>query len=79
MIYTAFAVFLTCFLGGITIFAFIAVVLDVCFCACFIAVAVLTRGGDKACGGVNSSPIGDGEHQSCQLQRAAFVVAIVNA
>ncbi len=79
VIYTAFAVILTCFLGGITFFAFLAVFLDVLFCAAFIAIAVLARGGAKACGGVNNSPVGPGEHLSCQLERVAFIVAIIGA
>ena len=79
VIYTAFAVALTFFLGGITFFALIAVILDVCFCGCFIAIAVLARAGAHSCGSVDDSPIGTGQHTSCQLQRAAFAVAIVAA
>ena len=79
VIYTAFAVILTCFLGGITFFAFIAVFLDILFCGAFIAIAVLARGGTHKCSGVNDSPIGPGEHLSCQLQRVTFIVAIIGA
>lgn len=79
VIYTAFAVILTCFLGGITFFSFLGVVLDICFCGCFVAIAILARGGKNACKGVNNSPIGPGEHLSCQLQRVTFIVAIIAA
>lgn len=79
VIYTGFAVLLTFFLGGITIFAFLAVLLDICFCGCFVAIAVLVRAGAKSCGSVNDSPIGAGQHASCQLQRAVFAVAIAAA
>ena len=79
VIYTAFAVILTCFLGGITFFALVAVFLDILFCACFVAIAVLARDGRKSCGTINNSPIGPGERLSCQLQRVTFIVAIINA
>lgn len=51
VLYTIFAVLLTCFLGGHRVFAFIAIFLDVLFCAAFIAVAVLTRDGADSCTG----------------------------
>ena len=79
VIYTAFAVILTCFLGGITFFAFLGLLLDVLFCGCFVAIAILARGGAKRCGSFNNSPIGIGHHVSCNLQRAVFAVAIANA
>ncbi|CAF9943405.1 MAG: hypothetical protein ALECFALPRED_000298 [Alectoria fallacina] len=79
VIYTGFAVILTCFLGGITFFAFLGLLLDLLFCGCFVAIAVLAKAGAKSCGTVNNSPIGTGAHVSCQLQRAVFAVAIANA
>ncbi len=79
VIYTAFAVILTCFLGGITFFSFLGVVLDICFCGAFVAIAILARGGKNACNGVDNSPIGPGEHLSCQLERVTFIVAIIAA
>lgn len=79
VIYTGFAVILTCFLGGITFFAFLGLLLDILFCGCFVAIAVLAKGGAKSCGTVNNSPIGTGAHVSCQLQRAVFAVAVANA
>ncbi|KAL8719560.1 MAG: hypothetical protein Q9225_003434 [Loekoesia sp. 1 TL-2023] len=49
VIYTGFAVILTCFLGGFTFFAFLAVLLDVLFVGAFVAIAILTRGGARSC------------------------------
>ena len=79
VIYTAFAVILTCFLGGIAGFSLLGIVLDILFCGAFVAIAILARGGKNACGGVNDSPIGPGNHTSCQLLRVAFIVAIIAA
>lgn len=79
VIYTSFAVILTCFLGGITFFAFLGLLLDILFCGAFVAIAILTKAGAKSCGSVNDSPIGLDHHVSCQLQRAVFAVAIAAA
>ena len=79
VIYTAFAVILTFFLGGITFFAFLAVLLDVLFCGCMVAIAVLTRAGAQSCDPVNDSPIGVGNHISCELQTVVFAVSIIGA
>ncbi|KAI9836757.1 MAG: hypothetical protein M1837_003245 [Sclerophora amabilis] len=61
VLYTAFAVLLTFFLGGIRFFAFLAIVLDLCFVACFAAIAVLTRNGSNSCTGIVSTPLGKGD------------------
>ena len=79
VIYTFFAVILTCFLGGITFVAFLAVLLDVLFCGCMIAIAILTRAGSHKCGPANNSPIGLGEKTSCRLQQVVFAVSIIGA
>lgn len=79
VLYTAFALILTCFLGGITIFALMGVVLDILFCGAFIAIAVLARGGANSCGEANDSPIGPGNRTSCQLERVTFITAIIAA
>ncbi|CAO1596965.1 hypothetical protein XANCAGTX0491_000792 [Xanthoria calcicola] len=80
VLYTAFAVLLTVFLGGKTFFAFLAVLLDVLFVAGMVAIAVMTRGGTSSCSGDNPpSPIGSGERTSCRLQTAVFAVAIAMA
>ncbi|KAF2460515.1 hypothetical protein BDY21DRAFT_335621 [Lineolata rhizophorae] len=60
VVYTIFAVLLTCFLGGKTFFAFLAIVLDILFAAVFIAIAVLTRDGAGSCSGYVETPLGDG-------------------
>ncbi|EME48691.1 hypothetical protein DOTSEDRAFT_67657 [Dothistroma septosporum NZE10] len=60
VLYLIFAVLLTCCLGGISIFAFIAIALDVCFVGGMIAIAVLTRHGASKCSGFVRTPLGDG-------------------
>jgi len=65
VVYTIFAVILTCCLGGKTFFAFLAVLLDVLLCAGFVAIAVLTRDGTTSCSGNNvKSPLGNGNSKS---------------
>jgi len=62
VLYLIFAVLLTCFLGGKTFFAFLAIVLDILFCGAFIAIAVLTRDGARSCSGNNvHTPLGNGQ------------------
>ncbi|KAK5175672.1 uncharacterized protein LTR77_000811 [Saxophila tyrrhenica] len=60
VVYLIFAIVLTCCLGGIAFFAFLALVLDVLFAAGFIAIAVLTRDGADSCSGNVQTPIGNG-------------------
>ncbi|KAI9718648.1 MAG: hypothetical protein M1828_006656 [Chrysothrix sp. TS-e1954] len=60
VLYTIFAVILTCFLGGISFFAFLAIVLDFCFFGAFIALAILTRHGAGSCSGNVNTPLGSG-------------------
>ena len=64
VLYLIFAVVLTCCLGGISFFAFLALVLDVLFAAAMIAVAVLTRDGASSCTGDVQTPLGDGPADS---------------
>jgi len=59
-LYLIFASILTCCLGGIAFLAFIAIVLDICFAAAMIAVAVLTRDGADTCTGIVQTPLGNG-------------------
>ena len=78
VIYTAFAIILTCFLGGITFFAFLALLLDFAFVGCFVAIAVLTRGGARSCSGRNvPSPLGNGNGKACKLETTVFAVSII--
>lgn len=79
VIYSGFAVILTCFLGGLTFFAFLAIIFDACFVACFIAIAILTRGGTRSCSGNPSSVLGRGDRTACRLESAAFAVAVALA
>ena len=60
VLYTIFAVILTCFLGGISFFALLAIVLDFCFFGAFIALAILTRHGASSCNGNVNTPLGSG-------------------
>ena len=77
VVYTAFATILTCFLGGLTFFALLAILLDVCFVGGFVAIAVLARGGIHT-KDVNS-PLGNSKARDAKLQTAAFAVAIIGA
>ena len=77
VIYTAFAVILTCFLGGITFFAFLAILLDICFIGCFVAIAILARHGVHTSGAY--SPLGNRKGRDAKLQTVAFAVAIIGA
>ncbi|KAL8777823.1 MAG: hypothetical protein Q9213_007694 [Squamulea squamosa] len=80
VLYTAFAVILTVFLGGKTFFAFLAVFLDVLFIGGFVAIAVLTRHGTHKCSGRDPpSPLGANNRVSCRLETAVFAVAIILA
>ncbi|KAL8949734.1 MAG: hypothetical protein Q9222_004180 [Ikaeria aurantiellina] len=80
VIYTGFAVILTCFLGGMTFFAFLAVLLDILFVGVFVAIAILTRGGARSCSGSNPpSVLGPGNRTSCKLETGVFAVAIAMA
>lgn len=90
VIYTFLAVILTFFLGGVKLFAFLGIFLDLCFCGAFIAVAVLTRTGARSCSGRVLTPLGNGNasgtgiggnrlNRICKLEKAIFAVAIANA
>lgn len=61
VLYTIAATVLTCFIGGIAVFAFLGIALDVLFAAGFIAIAVMTRDGAHTCTGSDvRSPLGRG-------------------
>ena len=60
VVYTIMATILTCCLGGVSFFAFLALVLDVLFCAGMIAIAVMTRDGADSCKGIVKTPLGTG-------------------
>jgi len=64
VLYTIFAVLLTCCLGGKTIFALLAMIFNVLCCGGMIAIAVLTRDGASSCTGYVQTPLGDGEQDT---------------
>ena len=61
VIYTFFAALLTCFIGGLTFSAILAIFLDICFVGGFVAVAILTRNGTGSCNGIVNTPLGTGD------------------
>ncbi|EMC96494.1 hypothetical protein BAUCODRAFT_70359 [Baudoinia panamericana UAMH 10762] len=63
-LYLIFATILTCCLGGVEVFAFIAMVLDVLFFGAMIAIAILTRSGASKCSGYVTTPLGNGQASS---------------
>merc|ERR1711939_934142 len=68
-LYLIFCVLLTLFLGCIRFFAFIAIVLDICFVGCFAAIAYYTR---------QAAPGAGDWGYVCSLNTACFAVSIVN-
>jgi len=61
VVYTIFAVVLTCCLGGKPFFAFVAIILDFLLFGAFIAIAIMCRNGVGSCSGDNvKSPLGTG-------------------
>lgn len=88
-LYTLLGMIFTCCLGQHTLFAIIAVVLDACFVACMIAIAVMTRDGASSCSGNVDTILGSGpasgmsiaDHVhlglACRIERAAFAISVV--
>ncbi|KAF2463452.1 uncharacterized protein BDR25DRAFT_307745 [Lindgomyces ingoldianus] len=66
VLYTIFAVLLTCCLGGKIFFAFLGIVFDLLFCAAFVALAILTRNGAHSCSGNVNTPLGSGNSHDKQ-------------
>jgi len=65
VLYSLIAMVLTCFLGGIALFALIGIVLDVLFIGGMIAIAILTKDGASSCKGNNlKTPLGNGAPDS---------------
>ncbi|KAH8717105.1 hypothetical protein GQ44DRAFT_688299 [Phaeosphaeriaceae sp. PMI808] len=64
VLYTIFAVLLTCFLGGKSFFALLAMIFDVACAGAMIAIAILTRDGASSCTGDVQTPLGDGPSDS---------------
>lgn len=89
VLYTIFGVIFTLFLGGVRFFAYLAVLLDLCFVGCFAAIAYYTRHGANSCKGTVSTPLGRGlSNQSapgagdygyvCSLNTAVFAISIIS-
>ncbi|PYH91601.1 hypothetical protein BO71DRAFT_401240 [Aspergillus ellipticus CBS 707.79] len=87
-LYGILGMLFTCCLGGVAFFAFLAIVLDVCFIGAMIAIAIMTRHGASSCSGTVNTPLGTGPstsdsvsgtsfHYACELQKAAFAVSII--
>jgi len=65
VLYTLIAIVMTCFLGGVTFFAAIGLVLDLLFVGAFIAVAIMTRSGASSCkNNPVKTPLGNGNPNS---------------
>ena len=77
VIYTAFAALVTCFLGGKSFFAILAIILDLLFCAAMVAIAVLTRGGRRT--GGQYSPLRNNRVRDAKFQTAVFAISIIAA
>ncbi|KAB8223325.1 hypothetical protein BDV33DRAFT_39742 [Aspergillus novoparasiticus] len=87
-LYGLLGILFTCCLGGVTFFAAVAVVLDVCFVGAMVAIAIMTRNGTQQCSGRVDTPLGSGESNAespskvkyefaCELQKVTFAVAII--
>lgn len=61
VLYTLLGLLLMCCLAGHPFTSFIAIVLDICFAAAFIYVAVANKGGASSCNGYVSTPFGTGD------------------
>lgn len=64
VLYLIFAVLLTCCFGGVSILAFLAIVLDLLFFGAMIAIAIMTRHGADSCKGTVHTPLGTGAANS---------------
>ncbi|KIW34208.1 uncharacterized protein PV07_01000 [Cladophialophora immunda] len=89
VLYTIFGVLFTLCLGGISFFALLAVILDICFVGCFAAIAYYTRHGANSCKGFVNTPLGVGLSSEaapgagdwgyvCSLNTACFAMAVLN-
>jgi hypothetical protein len=58
--FTLSSLALLCFIGGISFFALLALVLDIAFAGAFVYVAYVTRGGATSCKGYVNTPFGSG-------------------
>ncbi len=70
-LYTLIGLVLLCFLGGFTVFAFIAFILDLLFVGAFIYIAYENRGGASSCNGFVNTPFGSGDDNTGQNEVTA--------
>ena len=87
IIYTGFATFLTLCLAGITFLSIFAIILDILFAGCFIAIAYFCREGAGSCSGIVNTEVGNGPADSevdgyslgraCKLETVVFAVSIL--
>ncbi|KAI1614697.1 hypothetical protein EDD37DRAFT_630953 [Exophiala viscosa] len=86
-LYLIFCILLTLFIGGIPVFAVLAIILDLCFVGCFAGIAYYTRHGANSCSGIVNTPLGTGLKSEnapgagdwgyvCSLNTACFAVSI---
>ncbi|GAO15804.1 hypothetical protein UVI_02021320 [Ustilaginoidea virens] len=59
-LYTLLGLVFLCCVAGLTFTSFVAMVLDFCFAACFVYVAVVNRNGASTCRGYVDTPFGRG-------------------
>lgn len=87
-LYALLGAIFVCCLGGVSFFAFLAIVLDVCFVGAMVAIAVLTRKGVDKCTGTVDTPLGTGNSgdespsklsfgMACKLEKVTFAVAVI--
>jgi len=86
VLYTVFAILLTCFLGGKTFFAFLGILFNLICCAGMVAIAILTRDGADKCSGNVNTPLGNGPanskegfHSDNQDRRITYSVSLGTA
>ena len=87
-LYGLLALTFVCCLGGAAFFAFLGVVLDVCFVGAMVAIAIMTRHGTGKCSGTVNTPLGTGNANdkspsglhygmACTLEKVTFAVAVI--
>lgn len=63
-LYALLASIFTVCLAGVMFFGIVGMVLDVCFVACMISIAIMTRHGTQSCSGNVTTPLGSGPSNS---------------
>ena len=88
-LYGLLGMIFTCCLGQVTFFTVIAVILDLCFIAAMVAIAVMTRHGSNSCHGDVNTLLGSGPSDAqsvsshvhlglaCRIEQAAFAMSVI--